>query len=157
MQLLNESPLMRTSFLPMYFRVCSPDGSGENQRHRAFVCHAFDFRNSGTNAPTYTSASGVYFRNADTSAVQRERRFHRPFTVVLLQITHASKRTEQPIRLNDLASIQLTEKQAMGYLLLVRKRIRFSRGANSGFELETHLLMRTTSQQARSKLYHLYK
>ena len=35
------------------------------------------------------------------------------------------KRTEQPIRLNDLASIQLTEKQAMGYLLLVANGLDF--------------------------------
>lgn len=68
------------------------------------------------------------------------------------------KRTEQPIRLNDLASIQLTEKQAMGYLLLAASGLDFLTAQIQVFEIETHLLMRTTSQQeARSKLNQFYK
>lgn len=68
------------------------------------------------------------------------------------------KRPEQPIRLNDLASIELTEKQAMGYLLLAASGLDFLTAQIQVFELETHLLLRTASQQeARSMLNQLYK
>jgi hypothetical protein len=50
-------------------------------------------------------------------------------------------------RLNGLTTIQITEKQAMGYLLLAAKGLDFLTEQIRIFEIETHLLMRTASQE----------
>ncbi|MFF2017800.1 hypothetical protein [Paenibacillus sp. NPDC058177] len=57
-------------------------------------------------------------------------------------------------RLQQLSALQITEKQAIGFLLLTANGLCFLTEQILVFEAETHLLMRTVSQQEAESTYH---
>ncbi|WP_145414882.1 hypothetical protein [Paenibacillus xylanexedens] len=58
--------------------------------------------------------------------------------------------------LQQLSTLQLTERQAFGYLLLTANGLCFLPEQILVFEAETHLLMRTISQQSAESTYHQF-
>lgn len=57
-------------------------------------------------------------------------------------------------QLQQLSELHITEKQAIGYLLLTANGLCFLPEQILVFEAETHLLMRTVSQQEAQSIYH---